>query len=248
MVFYLNSEEYIDTDSPIDISIQMSGESIGLTSWGQSNPEIVPVRDSNFIGSIKEGGVVNFNNIRFNPHAHITHTECCGHITEGFHSVNDVLKTYFFECQLITVEPMGTTDKIVMLEQLKKIDLHDGIKALIIRTLPNNDSKKNANYSNTNPPFLDSDIASYIIENGIEHLLVDLPSVDQERDGGKLAFHHLYWNVPQKPNNSRTITEFVYIPNQILDGDYILEIQMSPVKNDASPSRPVLYQKKRKLS
>jgi len=246
MVFYLNSEEYINTDFPIDISLQMTGESSGLTSWGQANPEIEPVRDSNFIGSIKEGGVVNFNNIRFNPHAHITHTECCGHITEDFYSVNDVLKSFFFDCQLITLEPEGDLDKLVTLSQIQRIKFKEGIKALVIRTLPNNESKKTTNYTNTNPPFLDSKIASFIIEKGIEHLLVDLPSVDQERDEGKLAFHHCYWNVPLKPDTTRTITEFVFIPDQILDGEYILELQMSPLKNDASPSRPVLYQKKRK--
>ena len=89
MLFYLNKREYIDTSCPIDISIEMSNQVPGLLAWGQSNPEIEPVRDGQFIGSVKEGGVVNFNNIRFNPHAHLTHTECCGHITHDFFSVNE---------------------------------------------------------------------------------------------------------------------------------------------------------------
>ena len=243
MLFYLNKDEYIDTLKPLDISIEMSGETPGLVAWGHNTPTIEPVRDENFIGSIKEGGVVNFNNIAFNPHAHITHTECCGHITEGFFSVNDVLKSYFFEAQLLTVLPEGGEDKSVSLSQIKNIGIIKGVKALVIRTLPNNEKKIRANYTDSNPPFLDSDIAEYLINNGIEHLLVDLPSVDQERDGGALAFHHAYWNVPNKPNTTRTITEFIFVSEKVKDGNYILELQVGPLKNDASPSRPILYEK-----
>ncbi|MDC1203152.1 cyclase family protein [Crocinitomicaceae bacterium] len=243
MLFYLNKDEYIDTLKPLDISIEMSGETPGLVAWGQNTPIIEPVRDEHFIGSIKEGGVVNFNNIAFNPHAHITHTECCGHITEGFFSVNDVLKSYFFEAQLLTVIPEGGEDKSVSLSQIKNIGIVKGVKALVIRTLPNNERKTRANYTDSNPPFLDSNIAEYLINNGIEHLLVDLPSVDQERDGGALAFHHAYWNVPNKPNTTRTITEFIFVSENVKDGNYILELQVGPLKNDASPSRPVLYKK-----
>ena len=245
MLFYLNHEEYIDTSKPIDISIEMSGKIPGLVAWGQNAPRIEPVRDENFIGSIKEGGVVNFNNIKFNPHAHITHTECCGHITEGFFSVNDVLKSFFFEAQLITVEPEIIESKVITLSQIKKIGLHKGIKALVVRTLPNKKNKLTTNYTDSNPPFLDVNIAKYLISMGVEHLLVDLPSVDQERDGGALAFHHAFWDVPTEPNVTRTTTEFIYVSDEVRDGNYILELQVSPLRNDASPSRPVLYTKKK---
>jgi hypothetical protein len=33
------------------------------------------------------------------------------------------------------------------------------------------------------------------------------------------------------------------VPDDIVDGIYLLEIQMAPFENDASPSRPVLYKK-----
>ena len=243
MRFYINQDEYIDTSKPIDISIEMTNKASGLVAWGQGAPKMEPVRDENFIGSIKEGGVVNFNDIMFNPHAHITHTECCGHITEDFFSINDVLKTYFFEAQLITMEPEGIENKIITLNQIKEITLHEGVKALVIRTLPNKAEKLTANYTNTNPPFLDVKIANYLINLGVEHLLVDLPSVDQERDEGELAFHHAFWDVPLEPNVTRTITEFIYVPDDVRDGNYILELQVSPMKNDASPSRPILYNK-----
>ena len=41
--------------------------------------------------------------------------------------------------------------------------------------------------------------------------------------------------------NENTITEFVYIPNDVMDADYFLNLQFMPLENDASPSRPVLF-------
>ena len=35
----------------------------------------------------------------------------------------------------------------------------------------------------------------YIVELGINHLLVDLPSIDRIYDEGKLANHRIFWNV-----------------------------------------------------
>jgi hypothetical protein len=80
----------------------------------------------------------------------------------------------------------------------------------------------------------------------VQHLLIDLPSVDRESDGGALAFHHAFWNVPQNPDFNRTITELIFVDSAIEDGNYILELQVAPFENDASPSRPVLYKIEKK--
>ena len=39
----------------------------------------------------------------------------------------------------------------------------------------------------------------------------------------------------------KTITEMIYVPNEISDGLYVLNLQIAPFENDASPSKPVLY-------
>ncbi|MDG1351547.1 MAG: cyclase family protein [Crocinitomicaceae bacterium] len=242
MILHLNETDFINTGKPIDLSIELRAEEDSLKAWGQGSPIIAPVRDGNFIGSVAEGGVVNFKNISFNPHAHITHTECCGHITEAFHSINDGLKQFFFNAQLISFVPdQQNEDEVITLEQLKSVHLNKDVEALIIRTIPNSDQKITRAYTGTNPPYLDAKIATYLIAHGIEHVLVDLPSVDREQDNGALAFHHAFWEVPKATNMKRTITEFIYVPNNILDGLFILELQMSSFRNDACPSRPVLY-------
>ncbi|MEJ6589404.1 MAG: cyclase family protein [Crocinitomicaceae bacterium] len=244
MILHLNQHEFINTLTPIDLSIELTAHDNSLKAWGQGNPEIEPVRDDNFVGSVAEGGVVNFKNILFNPHAHLTHTECCGHITKEFYSVNDGLKNFFFNAQLLTFIPVEkNNESVITLDQIRSVDIAPDVEAILIRTLPNGSDKKTFNYTGSNPPFIHADVAMFLIENGINHLLVDLPSVDKEQDDGKLAFHHAFWNVPKNPNTIRTITEFIFVPTEVEDGHYVLELQMSSFKNDACPSRPVLYRR-----
>ena len=130
---------------------------------------------------------------------------------------------------------------MITLEQIKSGLGNQIPKALIIRTLPNQFTKKNKNWSNSNWPQLDKNAALWMAQNNVKHLLIDLPSVDREMDGGKLLCHHAFWQVPQKPRMEASITELIYVPNKIEDGRYLLELQFAPFENDASPSRPVLY-------
>jgi hypothetical protein len=68
-----------------------------------------------------------------------------------------------------------------------------------------------------------------------------MPSIDKEVDGGVLEAHHEFWNYPNHTQLHKTITEFIYVPNEVMDGTYILNLQIAPFENDASPSKPVLY-------
>jgi hypothetical protein len=83
--------------------------------------------------------------------------------------------------------------------------------------------------------------ALYLVEIGVEHLLIDLPSVDKEKDNGKLLSHNAFWNTQGEVRKQATITEFIFVDNSIKDGLYFLNLQVAPFENDASPSRPVLY-------
>ena len=80
------------------------------------------------------------------------------------------------------------------------------------------------------------------MHRGVKHLLIDLPSVDKEIDGGALLAHRAFWEYPEKTNLERTITELIYVKNSILDGLYLLNLQISSFENDACPSKPVLYE------
>ena len=105
MRLYLNENEYIDTNEPLDLSIGLQAGEGNLRAWYVNPPTFEPVRANGFIGSVKEGGGVNFRDVFFNPHGHGTHTECHGHITPEVVSVNQKLRTYFFKARLISVQP-----------------------------------------------------------------------------------------------------------------------------------------------
>ena len=104
-ITYNNKYYNIDLSKPLDISLSLRGDDKNPVAWYLQNPKIFPLRDGEFVGKVAEGGSVNFNNVQFNPHAHGTHTECVGHITREFHSINDSLKTFFFPAKLISIEP-----------------------------------------------------------------------------------------------------------------------------------------------
>ena len=144
--------------------------------------------------------------------------------------------------EVVTVAPEKLGDDYVISK--KQLQFAMGNKkreAIIIRTLPNTKEKKSRQYSNTNPTYLLEDAAIYLRTKGIKHLLIDLPSVDKEQDGGELLAHNAFWNTRGILRLDATITEFIYVPNKIVDGSYVLNLQMAPFHNDASPSKPVLY-------
>ncbi len=232
----------IDLKEGFDISIPLYGNSQNIRAWDLDLPKIEAYSKDGFIGQVSQGSAVNFNNIEFNPHAHITHTECVGHITEKVFSVNSELKHYFFLAELVTIAPEKIKeDFVISRKQLQYALKNKKPTALVIRTLPNLDDKLFRNYSNTNPPYLLEEAAFYLNEIGVEHLLVDLPSVDKEMDNGALLAHRAFWGLNTQIRPQATITEFVFVPNNIVDGSFLLNLQMAPIENDASPSRPVLY-------
>lgn len=233
----------VDLSQGMDLSIPVVDGAAGPSAWYVSPPEIKPVMTEQFTGEVNLGGSVNFRNIFFNPHGHGTHTECVGHISKEKYSVNACLKQAFHLAQLISIKPdkLGNGDQIITLKQLQKIGLEKNISAYIIRTLPNSNAKKVKQYSDTNPPYVEKEAMAWLVKNGIDHFLIDLPSVDREVDGGELASHHCFWEYPEKPNLERTITEFVFVDDEIKDGRYLMHLSFAPFENDASPSRPVIY-------
>lgn len=247
MHFHISPNEYIDTNQPLDISIELTNKEENPRAWYVDVPKMTPVRANGFVGSVEEGGSVNFRDIFFNPHGHGTHTECYGHISKDWVNVNDSLESYWFKVRLISIEPKSIfnetykeNDLVITLEQFADVSLK-GIQGLVVRSLPNIKEKKSKNYSSTNPPYFQAEIADMLKEHGVQHFLVDLPSVDRETDGGKLDFHHRFWNYPSAPRKNATITEFVFINDEIQDGVYLMNLQTAPFNNDATPSRPVLY-------
>lgn len=247
---YLDKDYSFDLSKPLDISMILSSNPSNSSAWYVNPISIEPVKGDGFVGSVKLGGSVNFRNISFNPHGNGTHTECVGHIAPEVFSINKTLTRFHFMALVVTIEPEtwksdeGTRkigDKIITQNQLKEAIGKHQPEAIIIRTLPNHQDKLTRQYSNTNPPYLCHKAASFITNLGIEHLLIDLPSVDKEVDKGELLSHRAFWQYPNNTQFHKTISEFIFVKNEIEDGIYLLNLQIAPFENDASPSKPVLY-------
>jgi kynurenine formamidase len=146
-------------------------------------------------------------------------------------------------------------DLIISCSALKKALAdynNEQLQALVIRTLPNNISKQHQAYNSDNQPaFFSRQAIIYLNERGVEHLVVDLPSIDRLHDEGVMTCHHLFWQVDEGTHQvnqqslfHKTITEMAFIDDKILDGFYFINIQTPAFHNDAAPSRPVLFSAK----
>lgn len=242
-IIHANSRTYtIYVDQPIDISIPLRASKDNVNAWYLPPPKIYPAKLKNWTGSVKSGAAVNFNSIEFNPHAHGTHTECVGHITEETYSINSCLKQFLFVSEVITVVPEKRDEDLIISEKQMQYAIGNKKReAVVIRTLPNTKDKLSRQYANTNPPFLSEAAAIYLRNKGVKHLLIDLPSIDKEKDNGELLAHKAFWDVHGAIRKEATITELIYVPNAVKDGKYILNLLVAPFQNDASPSKPVLY-------
>lgn len=231
-----------DLSKPLDISIPLFSGANNPNAFHINQPLFEPVRVGGFVGSVIEGGACNCENLHLNAHGNGTHTECVGHISKERVTINQTLKNFFAMAQLISVTPQqATNDDYIITRSSIETQLNPLAEALIIRTLPNFENKKQTIYSGNNPTYLEPSLGEFLAQQNIKHLLVDLPSVDREEDEGALATHHAFWQYPLNTRTEATITELIYVDNIITDNMYLLNIQIASFESDASPSKPILY-------
>lgn len=235
---------HFDLSTPVDLSLPLSAQSPGVNCFYAPPFQAEPLVAGAFTGSVLAGAPVNFFNVFLNPHGNGTHTECMGHISDRGYTINNCLKKFHFMARLlsITPEPQPGGDMMITADALTSaMQGTEPVEALILRTQPNDDDKRTRQYSGTNPPYLEAAAAAWMAQNGIKHLLIDLPSVDRESDGGALAAHKAFWQYPGEERLDCTITELIFVPNEISDGLYLLNLQIASFELDASPSKPVIY-------
>lgn len=241
--FQINGETIkVDLNNPLDLSLPLVAGENNVNAWYCDPVRIEPVRMGDWVGDVNQGGSVNFRNVFLNPHGNGTHTECVGHISKEHYSLNDELKTFFFLASVVTLTPVTRgSDAVLTAESIDQCTIHPAAQAIVIRTTPNGRDKLTKKYSNTNPAYVEAGLIHKLVDRGIEHLLIDLPSVDREKDQGRLEAHHAFWRYPEAPRRGATITELIYVPDSVADGHYLLNLMITSLENDASPSKPVLY-------
>ncbi len=252
-VIFNNKTYFFDPKKPLNLAIELVAGDENPNCYYAENPVFETIKADNFVGSVAQGGSCNYQKITLTPHGNGTHTECYGHISADENAtVSKCFNENLFVAQLITLTPkvQENSDLIVCYEDfmiaLEGKEITE-IEAIIIRTLPNGIDKKTKKYSNTNPPYLDARICKYLANNNITHLLLDLPSVDKEVDGGELKAHKAFWQMSDNQQDIRRnagITEMIFVDNEIKDGLYLLDLQMIRMDIDAVPSKPILYKLK----
>lgn len=230
----------------LDLSIKNSFDDKNPTFFYSDQPSLKIVQSDNFIGNIFKGGSCNVNIATVDIHCTGTHTECAGHIRDIEEKIVDFCPRGFIPSRLITVEPKNISDTsdtyhaqtvsdLVISKESIKEKVKDKIDSLIIRTLPNSNFKLSRNYDESPAPFFTSEAIEYINELSIQHLLVDVPSIDKANDNGLLGNHHSFFK------KGKTISELLYIDNSIKDSFGFLQIQIPNWNLDAAPSRPIFY-------
>ncbi|GIU82611.1 MAG: cyclase family protein [Acidobacteria bacterium] len=269
LALYLSS---FDLFNPVSLAVPLWFEGPQPNFYGVPKASALPFQIGKLVGDTRKGGSCNFSQVTLIPHCNGTHTECVGHITHERISLNKCLKDVFIKAILISVFPekaseiketypvLEKEDSLITKSSLKnaleKLSLDEKsnelplAKALIIRTLPNDSSKQSQIYLEETPPFFSIEAISYIREQGFNHLIVDLPSIDRMRDEGKLLNHRIFWNVEEgsfeispKTQIHNTITELAYISDEVEDGEYLLNLQITAFELEASPSRPIIFRK-----
>lgn len=252
-----------------DLSIPLRFGDEQLECFGAAPAREQALEAGSFVGDVRRGGSCNCSTYTITAHCNGTHTECVGHITSERLSVRDLANEILSVALLISVEPAparqtseSTTpapksgDFMITRAALKaavsKLDaLLPGAelasRALVIRTLPNEGAKRLRRYSEQPAPYFSAEAMQWIVAQGIEHLVVDLPSLDRAEDEGNLTAHRIFWNVPPRATSigrdtrrQATVTELAYVPSEVADGLYLLNLQVAPFAADAAPSRPML--------
>jgi arylformamidase len=254
----------VDLEHPFDLSIELDPEGPQPRHFGAPRAAAHPYSAPGFSGSVAGGASCNCQAITLIPHCNGTHTECVGHLTREPLHAQRIVPRSLLSALLLSATPLAPErtsersdpqphpgDRLLTRSALQSAwpaAPPFAPQALVIRTLPNDPARRSRDYTDTIPPYLTSEAAQFLLEHGIEHLVVDLPSIDRTRDEGRLTAHRIFFGLPPgsstlaRAARSRcTITELAFIPDEAADGPYFLQLQVPAINGDAVPSRPLLY-------
>jgi arylformamidase len=247
-----------------DIAIALEFDGVQPRWFGAPLARSAELSTAGFNGRVANGASCNCSTFTLTPHCDGTHTEGAGHLTLEPLAVRTVVPLEPLPALLLSVATLaadgggeGTRpaplpgDRLVTAAAIAAAwpaRLPYEPRALVIRTLPNPVAKRSRDYRAEPAAFLSLPAAELLVERGIEHLVLDLPSADRAEDGGELSAHRAFFGLPpgstalaavSRPRS--TITELAYVEDSIADGCYLLVLQVPALGGDALPSRPILY-------
>ena len=257
-------ELHIDVSRPVMLALALDFAGPQPRHFGAPPARSQPFEAAGFEGSVERGASCNCELITLIPHCNGTHTECVGHLTREPLDAWRVVPAGFLPALLLSVsaEAPGAAgegsepaprpnDRLITRRALERgwpASAPFEAQALLIRTLPNAADKRARDYGAATPPYLSQEAARLLVGRGILHLIVDVPSIDRAHDEGRLTAHRIFFGLPPgsvqlgaAARPGATITELAFMPDELADGAYLLELQVPALGGDAVPSRPLLY-------
>src|SRR5882757_2379847 len=190
------AEVVTDLSRPLDIAIALDFSAQQPGHFGAPQATTRPFSVPGFPGSVAQGASCNCNVITLIPHCNGTHTECAGHLTIEPLDAHRLAPKGLIAAVLITVAPTDATqestdptpqpgDQLITRTALERNWPRDfQPQAVVIRTLPGEAA------------YFSREAAEFLVARGIEHLVVDLPSIDRSHDEGRLTAHRVFFGLP----------------------------------------------------
>ena len=255
---------HVDLCAAHDLAIALDFDGLQPRWFGGPLAHSAALVSDGFSGRVSAGASCNCNTLSLTPHCDGTHTEGAGHLTKERLDVRTVVPGGLLPALLLSVLPARASatgestrpapqasDLLITrsaLAQAWPTALAFTPRALVVRTLPNCAAKRARDYRTQPAAFLSIAAAGLLVERGIEHLVLDVPSADRADDDGRLSAHREFFGLPpgstalsavRRPHC--TITELAYITDAAPDGVYLLSLQIPALGGDAVPSRPLLF-------
>jgi kynurenine formamidase len=251
-------------DRGVSLAIAVDFTGLGPRHFGAAPPSARPFAVGTFSGSVATGASANCSTITLTPHCQMTHTESVAHLTRESGDTWRVVPRGLLPAVVVSVlpeparessestdpQPWGT-DTLITRRRLRAAwpmgRMVDPVAA-IIRTLPNDAAKRTRDYSDLVPPYLTREAVEWLVEKRIEHLVLDVPSLDRTHDDGHMVGHRLFFGLPagstargDAARSRATITELAFVPDEVADGPCLLALAVPAIGGDAVPSQPIVY-------
>jgi arylformamidase len=255
-------------DRGVSLAIAVEFGTPGPRHFGAPPPTSRPYAAGRFVGAVASGGSVNCSTMTITPHCQMTHTESVAHLTRESGDTWRIVPRGLLPAVVVSVHPEPAresaestdpqpwgTDTLITRRRLRaawpmarpNANLPEPVAA-IIRTLPNDEAKRSRDYSDSVPPYLTREAVEWLVEKRIEHLVLDVPSVDRTHDEGMLVGHRIFFGLPPRSTargdaarSRATITELAFVPDELLDGPCVMTLAVPALGGDAVPSQPIVY-------
>jgi len=244
----------VDFTNAVSLALELDFTRAQPTHFGAPLATSERFQVGSFEGEVALGASCNCRRVTLVPHCNGTHTESASHLTIAQRPLHEFLPAGPVSALLLTVHPTDAMtsgeDSLPLPQPGDRLITRAGLlaawaphaaiapRALLLRT--------GTDWDDSEPPYLSRQLMQELVTRGIEHLVIDLPSVDRLADEGRLTAHRTFFGLPagstelaEAARANATISELAHFPGRLRDGPCAVQIQIPAWSGDAVPSRPL---------